>query len=105
MQTWTINGKTFNIGQLRELKKQGIDPRKDDFEMKAVTKPKKQKAKTAKKEDPAEKKKNSVEPKEVNEANEGIEQSLEDLQAAYEAKHGSIPNRYKNNADWLKERI
>lgn len=36
-QTWTINGKTYNHEQLMELKKQGLDPRKDDIQMKFVT--------------------------------------------------------------------
>lgn len=36
-QTWTINGKTYNHAQLQELKRLGLDPRKDQIEMKMVT--------------------------------------------------------------------
>lgn len=38
MQTWRINGQTYTHAQLMELKKQGLDPRKDKIEMKFVTK-------------------------------------------------------------------
>jgi hypothetical protein len=36
-QTWTIKGKTYTHDQLMELKSQGLDPRKDDIQMKFVT--------------------------------------------------------------------
>jgi len=37
MQTWTIKGKTYNHEQLMELKKQGLDPHKDEITMVFVT--------------------------------------------------------------------
>lgn len=36
-QTWTIKGQTYTHGQLMELKRQKLDPLKDEFELKAVT--------------------------------------------------------------------
>ena len=36
-QTWTIRGQVYNHEQLLELKRQGLDPRKDDIVMKFVT--------------------------------------------------------------------
>lgn len=40
MQTWKIKGQVFTHAQLMEMKKQGIDPRKDKVIMKFITKPK-----------------------------------------------------------------
>ena len=37
MQTWKINGQVYTHAQLMELKAQGLDPRKDNIEMKFVT--------------------------------------------------------------------
>lgn len=39
-QTWKIKGQVYNHGQLQELKRQGLDPRKDEIVMKFITKPK-----------------------------------------------------------------
>lgn len=36
-QLWSINGKTYNHAQLIELKRQGLDPSKDNIQMKFVT--------------------------------------------------------------------
>lgn len=36
-QLWTIKGQTYTHGQLMELKRQKLDPLKDEFELKAVT--------------------------------------------------------------------
>lgn len=36
-QTWKINGQTYNHGQLMELKRQGLDPRRDKIILKSVT--------------------------------------------------------------------
>jgi len=38
-QTWKINGQIYNRSQLQELKRQGLDPRKDDIVMKFITNP------------------------------------------------------------------
>lgn len=38
MQTWKIKGKTYNHGQLMELKRQNLDPIKDEIVMSSVTK-------------------------------------------------------------------
>jgi len=38
MQTWKIKGQVYTHAQLLELRKQGLDPRKDHIEMKFVTK-------------------------------------------------------------------
>lgn len=40
-QTWKIRGQVYTIEQLRELKKQGLDPRKDDIVMKFIKNPEK----------------------------------------------------------------
>lgn len=37
MQTWTINGQTYNHAQLMEMKKQKLNPSKDKVELKFVT--------------------------------------------------------------------
>lgn len=37
MQTWKIKGQVYTRSQLQELKRQGLDPRKDDIVMKFVT--------------------------------------------------------------------
>jgi hypothetical protein len=38
-QTWKIKGQVYTHAQLMELKKQGLDPRKDDIVMKFITNP------------------------------------------------------------------
>lgn len=43
-QTWTIKGQTYTHGQLMEMRKQGLDPVKDEVELKAVTPRKNKKA-------------------------------------------------------------
>ena len=40
MQTWKIKGQVYTHAQLMELKRQGLDPRKDDITMKFITNPK-----------------------------------------------------------------
>lgn len=37
VQTWKINGQVYTHSQLMEMKKQGLDPRKDNIEMKFIT--------------------------------------------------------------------
>lgn len=37
-QIWKINGQSYTHAQLMEMKKQGLDPRKDKIEMKFITK-------------------------------------------------------------------
>ena len=37
MQTWKIRNQVYTHPQLMELKRQGLDPRKDDIVMKFVT--------------------------------------------------------------------
>lgn len=39
MQTWKIKGQVYTHAQLMELKRQGLDPRKDDIVMKFITNP------------------------------------------------------------------
>jgi len=36
-QTWSIGGRTYTHAQLMELRKQGLDPRKDEIVMASVT--------------------------------------------------------------------
>ncbi len=36
-QTWKINGQVYTHGQLMELRKQGLDPRRDQIILSAVT--------------------------------------------------------------------
>lgn len=37
-QTWTIKGQTYTHAQLQELKRQGLNPHKDDIVMKFISK-------------------------------------------------------------------
>lgn len=37
MQTWKIKGKDYTREQLQELKRQGLDPRKDNIVMKFIS--------------------------------------------------------------------
>lgn len=36
-QTWNIKGQAYTHGQLMELKRQGLDPRRDKIVMKSIT--------------------------------------------------------------------
>lgn len=74
-QTWTINGKTYNHAQLQELKRLGLDPRKDNIEMKMVT--------------PHGKKDVGGDEGELKKENEQLKSKIAELEAELEKAQGS----------------
>lgn len=102
MQLWTIKGQTYTHAQLMELRKQGLDPRKDNIEMKFITKNKQGEIVGKKEEDKKmeeyekELKKNQEQAKKIQEAleNETEEQEFERLKQERAWKNENKKARY-----------
>lgn len=117
-QIWTIKGQNYTHEQILEMKRQGLDPRKDTIELKFLRaeKPVQEPVEVKEpqlQETPIEENKEieiteAVEEvkKEKTEEDSEAENLVADLFKQYENKFGKpVPNRYKSDEKWIKKTL